>query len=465
MKNPFTTADQLITGDGYTSSEAMDNLTILCDEFGSRFGGTEGEKRAAEFMVEKLRAYGLSNVHLEEIPYTGWVRGEVTLEILSPIQMKMDCITLPHSPAADIEATLIDVGEGAPADFEKHAAELAGKIVMANSVTFPQGMKRWVHRGEKFNRSILNGAAGFIFVNHYPAYGPATGGVGHKGEEALIPAISVCYEDGAFLSRLIKKHGEVKVRITSTDRCEPMVSWNIIADLPGKTDPDTIVMLGSHYDGHDISQGAQDPASGAAAVMEAARLLAKHTADLPCTVRFALWGIEEIGLLGSRRYVQDHLDELKHIRFYFNMDGAGAAPNKGVVFNEWAALEKMAAAWRKEMALDFGIEQSISAFSDHYPFLQKGVPTGGLQSVPRGTGGRGYGHTRYDTLDKVTVRELQDAAVMAARLALRWASVDDWPVPHRTLQEVAELLDSPAYKETSAFAEEVAAFYAKARSE
>lgn len=464
MGNQFLEMDQKIVGDGYASAEAMDNLTVLCDEFGSRFGGTEGERLAAEFIASKYKEYGLTNVKLEEIPYTGWRRGEVSLEIISPIEKRIDCITLPHSPPCDLEAVLIDLGDGSPADYKKAGEQIKGKIVMANSKTFPEGMKRWVHRGEKFNRSVLGGAAGFIFVNHYPAYGPATGGVGHKGTEALIPGISVSYEDGAFLSRLVKKHGEVTVRLKSTDLSEPMVSWNVVGELPGQKDPSQIVMLGSHYDGHDISQGAQDPASGVAAVLEVARLLGKYASDLPYTVRFAMWGVEEIGLLGSRYYVEEHLDEMDNVRFYFNMDGAGSVKNKGVVLNEWPEIAEMVKGWRKEMALDFGIDQAVHAFSDHYPFLLAGVPTGGLQSVPQGTGGRGYGHTRYDTLDKVTLRELQDAAVMASRLIVRWASAEEWPVEHRAKEEVKELFDRPAYKEVDAFSKEVAAFYEKARA-
>ncbi|MCZ7665788.1 MAG: hypothetical protein M5U34_00410 [Chloroflexi bacterium] len=84
--NPHLSLDRHIMGDVYTTTEVMDNLTVLCDEFGSRFGGTPGEKQAADFMKAKLEAYGLSNVHLEPIAYTGWRRGAVKLEILEPIQ-------------------------------------------------------------------------------------------------------------------------------------------------------------------------------------------------------------------------------------------------------------------------------------------------------------------------------------------------------------------------------------------
>lgn len=462
--NPFLEQDQRIVGDGYTARDAMENLTTLCDEFGSRFGGTEGERLSAEFMRDKLIAYGLQNVHLEEFPYVSWHRGKTTLEITHPIQRQIDCISLPYSPPCDLEATLLDIGDGAPADFEARGAEMSNQIVMANSIVFPKGSKRWVHRSEKYGRSMLNGAAGFIFMNHYPAYGPATGGIGN-GDEGAIPGISVSYEDGCFLQRLLKKHGEVRLRIRSNDRSQPNVSWNVIGDLPGSAENPEMVMLGSHYDGHDISQGAQDPASGAAAVLETARLLAKHAPKLPHTVRFVLWGVEEIGLLGSHYYANAHADELDNLRFYFNMDAAGSVKNKGVVLNEWDLLEAVIEGWRDEMAHDFGIAQSVNAFSDHYPFLLKGVPTGGLQSVPARTGGRGYGHTRYDTLDKVTLRELQDAAVMAARLALRFATASDWPVQRRSQEEVDDILNRPEYVETGELKKAVDAFYAARKAE
>ncbi len=461
MTNPHLPLDQQIVGDVYTNSEAMDNLTTLCDEFGSRFGGTPGEKQAADFMKAKLEAYGLSNVHLEPIEYVGWRRGETTLEIVSPIQKKIPCISLPHSPPCELEGAVVDMDEGAPDDFDVRADEIAGKIVLTTSEVNPKGVKRWIHRNEKYGRSVLAGASGFIFVNHYPGYGPATGGIAPpNGGQAHIPGISVSYEDGAFLQRLVKRHGEVKIRIASNDKCEPMTSWNVIADLPGQEDAAQVVMLGCHYDGHDISQGAADPASGTAALLEAARVLAKYAHNLPYTIRFALWGVEEIGLIGSTQYVQKHLAALDNLRFYLNMDMAGAIPSKGIVLNQWPQLEPLLRDWSQEMALAFGIKQSISAHSDHYPFLMAGVPTAGIGSVGgKNSGGRGYGHTRYDTLDKVTLLGMREAAVLAARLALRIASMADWPVQRRSQEAVVAALDTPENREEEALFARVSAFY------
>jgi Zn-dependent M28 family amino/carboxypeptidase len=439
IENPFLSLDQNIVGDIFTSTAVMDNLTILCDDFGSRFGGTAGERLAAEFIENRLAEFGLTNVHREEVDYISWSRGEAKLEIMSPLQKEIPCITLPHSPPANLAGVIVDMGDGDPAEFD----------LLTNSVINPGETKRWIHRQEKYGRSLLAGAVGFIFVNHYPGYGPATGGIG-AGREAPLPGISIAKEDGNFIQRLVQRQGQVKIRLTSTDRCQPNKSWNIVGDLPGQQHPQEIVMLGCHYDGHDISQGATDPASGVAAVLEAARVLAKYAAVLPRTIRFVLWGVEEIGLLGSKAYVQAHADQLHNIRFYLNLDAAGARLND-VVLNQWPALEALYKGWGAEMAHEFVVRQSLNAHSDHYPFFMAGVPTGGLESSLKHSGGRGYGHTKYDTLDKVQLSHLREASALAARLALRLASEENWPVVRRDTQAVLDILDSPEYQEESEF--------------
>lgn len=441
--NPHLPLDQKIVGDIYTSPETMDNMSKLCDEFGSRFGGTEGERLAAEFIQSKFEEYGLKNVHTEPIEYLGWTRGEASLEIVSPIQKSVPCITLPHSPSVNIEAPLIDMEDGAPDDFDSRADEIKGKIVLTTSVFEPKDTKRWVHRNEKYGRSLLAGAAGFIFVNHYPGYGPATGGISLLGNAGPIPGLSIAKEDGDFIKRLIARKGPVTVRIKTTDQLAPATSWNIVGELPGNQYPDELILLGSHYDGHDISQGAVDPASGVAGVLEAARVLAKHAAPLPRTIRFVAWGVEEIGLLGSRTYVKEHVDELKNIRFYLNMDAAGGDMPKDINLHAWPELGEIFACYQEEMALDFAIGQNFHDASDHYPFLLEGTITGGIEAVRKTRSGRGYGHTWYDTLDKVDQTNVRDAASLAARLALRIATEDNWTASPRDKEAVTELLQKP----------------------
>ncbi len=72
MNNPYLSLDQQMVGDVYTSSEVMHNLTVLCDDFGSRFAGTVAEKQAADFRLGCFQEYGLSEARLETYPYAGW---------------------------------------------------------------------------------------------------------------------------------------------------------------------------------------------------------------------------------------------------------------------------------------------------------------------------------------------------------------------------------------------------------
>ena len=456
-RNPYLDFDRQVMGDCYTSNEVWENLRKLTDDFGSRFGGTEGEKLAAQFLHDALASFGLENVTSEPIEYLGWRRGEATLEVLSPIRRTIPCISLPHCPAGVVETDLVDIQDGSPRDFDSRAGEIAGKIVLTTSAVTMPGVTRWVHRGEKLGRSILAGAAGFIFINHYPGFGPPTGGIAHNNQPALIPGVGMSLEDGAYLQRLVSQYGQVRVRLTTRDTFEPMTSWNVYGDLPGRSDE--LLMLGCHYDGHDIAQGAQDPASGTVAVLEAARLLAKYGGKPGCSVRFIFWGVEEIGLLGSRAYAKTHENEMDRIRFYFNMDSAGAVADKGVVLNEWPELATLFKSWAGEMALPYLVGQSIHAHSDHFPFLMAGVPTGGMEQVKKNLSGRGYGHTAYDTLDKVNLRDLREAATLAARLALRIANETDWPAERRSSAHVQALFESPEYREEAEFRAALAARY------
>ncbi|MBI4641825.1 MAG: M28 family peptidase [Candidatus Tectomicrobia bacterium] len=440
IQNRYLEFEQKMVGDIYTSFETMDNLLILCDEFGSRFGGTEGERQAAEYMVGKLKEYGLENAKLEEFDYYGWIRGPASLQVASPLSREVPCISLPYSPPADLEASLVNIKEGTPAEFERLHEQIAGKIVMANTRT-PQSLGRWMHRSEKYNRSVVAGAVGFIWMQHLEGLGPETGSI-TGNREALIPGVSVAKEWGDFLARILEKKGEIRLRLKTQDETRLMKSWNVVAELKGRVAPDEMVVIGAHYDGHDISQGAEDPASGTVVVLEAARVLAKIADRLERTVRFIAFGNEETGLIGSREYVKAHMSELSKMRFMLNLDSAGGARSrKGIVLNSWPELDSFFRDAAKEMGAMMPVGQKTSAFSDHYPFFLEGVPTGSMGDTEAPQTGRGFGHTHWDMADKVHISNLREAAANVARVVLRIANEKDWPASRRDLEAVQTLLD------------------------
>ena len=441
QKNPYLQMDQQMVGDIYTSREVMDNLTVLCDDFGSRFAGTPDERRAADFIRETFDGYGLKDARLESYSYAGWSRGSATLEIVEPIQRALHCISLPYCPADDTTAELISVGYGSPAKYEDLGGKMKGRIVMAGSAS-PPDLGRWVHRKEKYERSVLGGASAFIFISESSGVGPETGSL-QNDQPAPMPGISICKEDGEFLTRLMERKGTVKLRLHTTDVNEPRTSWNAVADLPGKGNPDEMVILGCHYDGHDISQGAVDPASGMVLVIEAARVLALYAGEqLKRTVRFVGFGTEEIGLTGAFRYAEAHEGELDSVRFMYNLDAAGGSSRKGVVLHRWPNLAPFFRDAAKELAADVPVGQHMHPYSDHFPFVLKGVPTGHMGDPDAPPSGRGFGHTAYDTLDKVELENLRKGSAVAARLALRIANADDFPAQRRNAEGVQALLDT-----------------------
>ena len=98
---------------------------------------------------------------------------------------------------------------------------------------------------------------------------------------------------------------------------------NVIAEIPGRERPGEWIIIGAHLDSWDYGTGAQDNGSGCAQVLEAARAIASMGAPRR-SIRFALWGGEEEGLLGSAAYVRAHKSELEKCVAALNTDnGAG----------------------------------------------------------------------------------------------------------------------------------------------
>ncbi len=434
VENPYLEVDKKIMAEIYTSSETLDNLKVLCDVHGSRFPGTPGDLGSVKYMVEKLESYGVKNAHYETYKIPGWKRGPATLEVTSPIQKEFEVISLPHSITGEVEAKLVDLGAGHVDLYEARKDEVDGNVAMVSSER-PLGMTRNLHRSEKFRRSVLAGAKGWIFMNHYPAYGPPTGGI-----SPIIPSVGISYEDGTFLQRLIEREGEVKVRIKTTDKNVPVETYNVVGDVSGYSGDSEYLITGCHYDGHDISQGALDPASGAVVVMEMARVLSMVKTKLKRRIRFLLFGAEETGLHGSRHYTSAHEEELVDCRFMLNLDSAGGPGKKGVIFTGYTELYQLVEQWAREMKAEIPYFSRVSGASDHWPFFQKGVPTGNGGNPGRVRTGRGFGHTRYDTIDKIELPNLRLASANYSRLLFRMANADDWPMEGKSQEEIDELI-------------------------
>ncbi len=451
LNNPYLETDKRIIGEIYTSEDLKKNLRVLCDNYNSRWPGTEDDSNAVEWMVNRLNSYGIENAHLESFKFPGWQRGEASLEIISPIRKSFDVISLPLGVAGEVESKLVFINDGHIDVYEQRKNEIKDSIVMVTSQN-PLGMDRFLHRTEKFMRSVLAGAKGWIFMNHYPAYGPPTGGI-----SPIIPSIGISYEDGSYLTRLLEKESEVVVKIKTTDKNETMTSYNVICDIPGTGGDPEYLICGSHYDGHDISQGAMDPASGASVVLEMAKVLWDSREKVKRRIRLICFGVEEIGLFGSYDYADVHSDELDNCRFMLNLDSAGSPGRKGVILHGFPELETFIKKYEKQMNTDVPAYQRVSPYSDHWPFFLKSVPcgSGGDPEAVRTRTGRGYGHTKFDTVDKVKIEDMRKAASNYARILLRIANDDEWAPIRKSPEEISEFITKQGYDQTVVLVEKV----------
>ncbi len=433
-----------VLGDIYSSTAPLDLVVELCDEYDSRWPGSGMDKASCDYMAEKLREYGFDDVHIERFSIPGWIRGSSSLMVTEPKNKKIDCIALPMSSEGVVEAELIYLSAGSVEVYEERKDEIEGKIVMVNSGN-PRGMMRYLHRSEKYQRSVLAGAAGWIFMNHYPAYGPPTGGV-----SPIIPAIGVSYEDGMYLARMLERKGRVKLRLETRCRNLDVDTWNVVADLRGTAGGDAWLVYGAHYEGHDIAVGALDDATGAAVVMELARTLVKEREHLANNLRFILFGAEEIGLFGSRAYCKAHPEFMEKIRFMMNFDAAGRAGRQGICLHGWPVLEPLFREIIDEIGVDLPLWSQVGPYSDHWPFLLQGVATATMGDPDEAAkrGGRGFGHTKFDTVDKVDLRAMRECAGNAAVAAFKILNMDSWPYEQRTQVEIDGIVDKAGIHET-----------------
>jgi aminopeptidase S len=173
----------------------------------------------------------------------------------------------------------------------------------------------------------------------------------------------------------------------------PESSVNVIAEsdrAPG----DDVVMVGGHLDSVFTGPGINDNGSGVSAILELAEWLASEDGELEVDVRFALWGAEEVGLVGSASYVAALADDdeaLNDIIAYINLDMIGSSNGGRFVYDPEEAADPFTTSARSDLVRDLFLEyyeeQQLPVLgvwtdgrSDEAPFATVGIPVGGLFS-------------------------------------------------------------------------------------
>ncbi|MDQ2049867.1 M28 family peptidase [Natronolimnohabitans sp. A-GB9] len=410
----------------FTSDVGWTHLETLVD-IGDRMAGSDGEREAAERTREVLSDVGARNARVDSFDIQGWTRETSSIVADGTTQ---DCIALPRSPAERVTGQLVDLGYGLPADFE--TADLEGAIVMVRS-DVPDHYDRYLHRREKYYHAVENGAAGFVYRNHVDGQLPPTGSVGtDEAPIGEIPAVGVSSEVGA---RLARRFDGSEIELTVEAEIGEAESQNVHAELG--PDTDERVLVTSHVDAHDIAEGALDNGAGTAMVVEIANALTMRADDLETRVEFVVYGAEEVGLAGSTQYAErTDRDSIKAI---VNNDGVVRERTLSLTTHDFDGLERAV----DEIAdrYDHPIETvpKLGPHSDHWPFVQWGVPGYHVKSTSDEVG-RGWAHTAADTIEKLEKRTLREQAILLTDLVVYLAR-EDVTVEHRDPDGIAADLE------------------------
>lgn len=265
-----------------------------------------------------------------------------------------------------------------------------------------------------------NGSGGTIFA--------ASGGSYDPKQPTGVAGVAMMPEQYNRIARLIQHNIPVKLEFNIQNEFfnDDPNSFNITGEIPGTgKHKDEIVMLGGHFDSWHGGTGATDNGAGSAVMIEAARILKAVNLPLDRTVRIALWGGEEEGLLGSRAYVKEHFgdpatmkltSEHSKISGYFNLDN-GTGKIRGVYLQGNDMMRPIFEAWLAPFK-DLGVSTITirnTGGTDHLSFDAVGIP--GFQFIqdPMDYETRTH-HSNMDVYDRIQASDMMQSSAVIASL-------------------------------------------------
>lgn len=385
-------------GEGaYEHLEAIHKIALEND--GHRAAGSLGHVMSANYIAQKLLAVGYK-VELTPFEFTKYDQledGVFSIDETS-YKDKTDFNVMTFSPSGSVDgietiAIDLELGDGnkstSGCEAEDFSEETKGKVAL-------------IQRGacsflQKAKNAETAGAVGVLIFNQgsEETRKELFNGTLSGDSDLTIPVLSLPYAAGVELSQ----KPEAKVSIKTETKVETRTTYNVVAETPGGR-ADNVVMLGSHLDSVPAGAGMNDNASGSAGILDVALRIMKvldGSATNYNKLRFAWWSAEEVGLIGSSRYVESlSADQKSNIALYLNFDMI-ASPNymlgvfdgDGSSFNE--AGPKGSDAIERLFELHFGLSGDMSVAvemsgrSDYAPFAEVGIPVGGLFTGAEGT--------------------------------------------------------------------------------
>ena len=338
----------------FSAEEAFRHVSHLADTIGPRTAGSEREAEAATYLAGELARHGY-RTEVQSFTMQAYEERGARVTPLVPRGDAIETAALIYSAAGDVAGELVEAGLGREGDWAPGA--LAGRVAL-------------VERGEVvFSDKVANvAAAGAVAAIIYnDRAGDFTGSLRRT---SAIPVVGLSREEGLALRERLRQ-GAVRVGVAVDAEVATRQSRNVIGMRPG-TRPGAVV-IGGHFDSVAAGPGANDNASGTAVMLELARYYA--TREYPYALYFVAFGAEEIGLVGSKHYVDSLSEEARRgIVAMINLDMVGVGDHQRLTGS--GELVDLARDMAEALALPRYTASGGGGGggSDHASFANTGVP-------------------------------------------------------------------------------------------
>lgn len=408
-----------------SNSKAYSSLSEACLEIGHRLTGSANGKKAEDFAFKLLKSYGFENVKYYPFQVTAWSRDTVSLQIApdnSDDFRTVDVTALASTPVnSKMSGSILDLGNGLEADFEKMGEAVKGKVVLMNLglVGLPKETKN-LHRSEKTALAIKYGATGVIMVNQVPKNVLLTGTASVTGSLIEIPAVCISLESGLQIRNWITENPNLIAFIEMKNHSKLIKARNIVATIKGTKYPNEKIMIGGHLDSWDLATGAMDNGIGAFSVIDIARTFKALKIRPLRTIEFVLFMGEEQGLLGSRAMIKDYIKQQKlgSVKYMINLDMVNNVKGFNVDGRD-EMIDFTREIGAKIQQIDSTFLNTVSnrahLHSDHQGFMVQGVPT----MNPNGSfspEALGCYHANCDKIDIIDKKEMQNTVKYTAMM-------------------------------------------------
>jgi carboxypeptidase Q len=440
-------------------AEAMENSHLerlglqLLDSIGPRLTGSPGLDRAHDWAARTLESWGIEARNEAYGTWRGWERGPTHIDLIEPRVRTLEGMMSAWSPPTDgpvegpvvtvpawttqaeLDAWLADEVPGAfvamafaqptcrpNSHYSDFGTEGALERMLADRQEASEAFQARIPGSANDFRLMLEdaGAAG-ILQSIWP---------GDIGIQRIFgtntdrtPTLELSCEDYGLVSRLAEHGMGPRLRVDATARHLGEVPvYNTIGVIPGSDLAEEYVLLSAHFDSWDGASGATDNGTGSILMLESMRILSQVLPNPRRTILLGLWGGEEQGLNGSRRFAAMHPEIVENMQALFNQDNgtgrvisisAQGLVEAGAHWGRW--LSRVPGEVTRHIDLQLpGVPSSGG--TDHASFICAGAPAFSLGAHPWSYFTHTW-HTNRDTFDKVVFEEVRNNAVLVASLA------------------------------------------------